>query len=169
MYPNRRRSSWPTGPPFQRTVPESRSVSPKIARIVVVLPAPLGPRKPTTCPAGTVKDRSSSAVREPKVRRNLTSSSRPPTGQGYADDSPVRVTARGLPAPLQVGAVLPDEVVHGVVRLDRLPGVTPEALLDVVGHLPLPDVVVVHVGDLELAPAGGHEVADDVEHAGLVE
>ena len=37
--------------PFQRTVPASRSVRPKMARIVVVLPAPLGPRNPTTRPA----------------------------------------------------------------------------------------------------------------------
>ena len=36
------------------------------------------------------------------------------------------------------------------------------------GHLALPDVVVVDVGDLELAPARGDQVADDVEHAGLV-
>ena len=36
------------------------------------------------------------------------------------------------------------------------------------GHLALPDVVVVHVGDLELAAARRDEIADDVEHARLV-
>jgi len=50
-------------------------VSPKIARIVVVLPAPFGPRNPTTTPLGTLKDKSSSAVTEPNVRRNPSSSS----------------------------------------------------------------------------------------------
>ena len=37
-----------------------------------------------------------------------------------------------------VRAVLAHEVVHRVVRIDRLAGVAPEALLHVVGHLPLP-------------------------------
>ena len=59
---------WPTGTPFQVTEPASRSVSPKMARIVVVLPAPFGPRKPTTCPAGTWKERSARAVTLPYVR-----------------------------------------------------------------------------------------------------
>ena len=35
-------------------------------RIVVVLPAPFGPRKPVTRPGRTVKDRSSTAVTGPK-------------------------------------------------------------------------------------------------------
>ncbi|TWF80410.1 hypothetical protein FHX44_116353 [Pseudonocardia hierapolitana] len=36
-----------------------------IIRIVVDLPAPLGPRNPVTCPAETVNDRSSTTVRGP--------------------------------------------------------------------------------------------------------
>ena len=40
------------GAPSHRTSPASRAVSPKMARIVVVLPAPLGPRKPVTIPGG---------------------------------------------------------------------------------------------------------------------
>ena len=43
--PPRRRAHRRPVPPH---VPASRSTSPKIARIVVVLPAPFGPRKPTT-------------------------------------------------------------------------------------------------------------------------
>ena len=49
----RRRASWSIGRPSQRTSPASRAVSPKIARIVVVLPAPLGPRNPVTDPGCT--------------------------------------------------------------------------------------------------------------------
>ena len=45
-----------------------------MARMVVVLPAPLGPRKPTTWPAGTLNERSSSAVSVPNVRRRPSSS-----------------------------------------------------------------------------------------------
>ena len=43
------------GCPFHRTLPESSAISPKTARIAVVLPEPFGPRNPTTSPAGTVK------------------------------------------------------------------------------------------------------------------
>jgi hypothetical protein len=54
-------------------------MSPKIARIVVVLPAPFGPRNPTTWPDETQNDRSSSAVSMPKRRVNPEiSSTRPP-------------------------------------------------------------------------------------------
>src|SRR5262249_58530546 len=68
-----------------------------------------------------------------------------------------------------VGSVRADEVVDGVVRIDRLAGVAPEAVDDVVLHLALADVVVVHVGDLELPAARGHERLDDVEDIGVVE
>ena len=49
-----------------------------MARIVVVLPAPLGPRKPTTCPAGTTNERSSRARTVPYVRRSPSNSSDAP-------------------------------------------------------------------------------------------
>ena len=54
--------------PSQRTSPASRAVSPKIARIVVVLPAPLGPRNPVTAPGRTVNDIPSRARTVPYVR-----------------------------------------------------------------------------------------------------
>jgi len=38
---------------------------PKSMRSVVVLPAPLGPKNPTTCPESTVKSRWSTAVTDP--------------------------------------------------------------------------------------------------------
>ena len=65
MYPNRRRSSFDTGRPFQVTRPASSCTRPKTARMAVVLPAPLGPRKPTIRPGGTVRLHLSSAVISP--------------------------------------------------------------------------------------------------------
>ena len=50
-----------------------------------------------------------------------------------------------------VDAVRPDEVDDLVVDLDRLAGVAPEAVDDVVLHLAAVDVGVVDVGDLQLA------------------
>ena len=58
------------------------------------------------------------------------------------------------------------KVVDGVVRVDRLARVAPEALEHVVLHRPLVDVPVVHVGDLELAAAGRLEVGDHLEDVG---
>src|SRR5215472_17614477 len=63
------------GSPFHRTVPPSSEVTPKMARIAVVLPAPFGPRKPKTSPAGTSKDSPSSAVTVPYRRRRPSSCS----------------------------------------------------------------------------------------------
>ena len=57
------------GDPFHRTLPASRSVRPKMARMVVVLPAPFGPRNPTTWPAGTSNERSFKATMSPYERR----------------------------------------------------------------------------------------------------
>src|SRR3984885_8129406 len=47
------------------TVPAGALSRARITRIVVVLPAPLGPRKPVTWPARTVNDKSSTATRSP--------------------------------------------------------------------------------------------------------
>src|SRR5438105_3045695 len=44
-----------------RACPASGASRPMISRMVVDLPAPFGPRKPVTCPAGTSKLRSSAA------------------------------------------------------------------------------------------------------------
>ena len=48
--------------PSTRASPRVGRNSPSRARIVVVLPAPLGPRKPVTRPASTAKERSSTAT-----------------------------------------------------------------------------------------------------------
>ena len=45
--------------------PEVPDMVPERIRIVVDLPAPFGPRKPTISPGATEKLRSSTAVREP--------------------------------------------------------------------------------------------------------
>src|SRR5215218_5922277 len=68
-----------------------------------------------------------------------------------------------------VGAVDADEVVDLVVGVDRLSGVAPEPLEDVVLHAAPLDVPVVDVGDLQLAPARGLEGGDDVEDVLVVE
>ncbi len=47
-------------------LPELAPVSPRRVLIIVVLPAPLGPRKPKALPRGTSRSTLSIAVREPK-------------------------------------------------------------------------------------------------------
>src|SRR5271170_2154000 len=47
-------------------VPALALVRPSSVRIIVVLPAPLGPRKPKALPLGTCRSTPSSAVRAPK-------------------------------------------------------------------------------------------------------
>src|SRR5215218_1116452 len=68
-----------------------------------------------------------------------------------------------------VGAVDADEVVDLVVGVDRLSGVAPEPLEDVVLHAAALDVPVVDVGDLQLAPARRLQGGDDVEDVLVVE
>src|SRR5580704_130825 len=67
-----------------------------------------------------------------------------------------------------VGAVLAHEIVHGVIGIDGLAGIAPEPLLYVVSHLPLVDVVIIDVGDLQFASSRRLKLTDDVEHAGFV-
>ena len=55
-----------TSTPSTRTVPEVGSSKLASTRKVVVLPAPLSPRKPTTSPLAMVKLRSRMAARSPK-------------------------------------------------------------------------------------------------------
>ena len=57
------RGSDDVGVPRQVTRPASGSRTPSAIRIVVVLPAPLAPRKPNTWPGGTSNTRSSSATK----------------------------------------------------------------------------------------------------------
>src|SRR3977135_2014330 len=55
-------------------VPSPGRSRPRITRIVVDLPAPLGPTNPVTCPGKTVNDIPSSATAGPnRLRRPLTS------------------------------------------------------------------------------------------------
>ena len=56
------RMSWPA----TRPVPAVGRVSVVIIRTVVVLPAPLGPSRPSTEPSGTTKDTPSTATVSPK-------------------------------------------------------------------------------------------------------
>src|ERR687892_1051578 len=68
-----------------------------------------------------------------------------------------------------VGPVDADEVVDLVVGVDRLAGVAPEALGDVVLHRPALDVPVVDVGDLQLAARGGLERRQELPDRLVVE
>src|SRR5206468_11542262 len=81
---------------------------------------------------------------------------------------PTGVTHNTDVSPL-VGAVDADEVVDLVVGVDRLAGVAPEPLEDVVLHATALDVPVVDVGDLQLAPARRLQGGDDVEDVLVVE
>src|SRR5947208_10268182 len=59
-------AGWASGAfPLTRTHPDKGRSRPIIIRIVVDLPAPLGPRKPVTTPGFTVKVRSSTASTSP--------------------------------------------------------------------------------------------------------
>ena len=64
--------------------------SPSTARNVVVLPAPLGPRKPVIRPAGIAKDRSSTAVVEPYRFVSAPNLDRRPLGHQPASRSTSR-------------------------------------------------------------------------------
>ena len=55
-----------SGMPAMVAVPEVGAISVPSVRTVVVLPAPLGPRKPNTSPWATSKETSEKAVRWPK-------------------------------------------------------------------------------------------------------
>ena len=65
MYPNRARAAGETGAPCHRTAPVSGSTSPNTARMAVVFPAPLGPRKPVSRPGRTVNVQPSKAASDP--------------------------------------------------------------------------------------------------------
>ena len=78
---------------------------------------------------------------------------RPTTGRDRSEPRGLRATPISPCWPHAGG-----RVVHRVVGVDRLAGVTPEALEHVEGHRALVDVVVVDVGDLELPPPEGSRV-----------
>ena len=50
-----------TGSPCTNTWPESGRISPTSIRMAVVLPAPFGPSRPTTCPGSARKETPSTA------------------------------------------------------------------------------------------------------------
>ncbi len=54
-----------TSKPSTFTVPVDAGMKPVMIRIVVVFPAPLGPRKPRICPDAAVNETSWTAVRSP--------------------------------------------------------------------------------------------------------
>ena len=54
-----------TSNPLTTALPEVGGRKPAIMRIVVVFPAPLGPRKPSTVPLPASKEMSSTATRAP--------------------------------------------------------------------------------------------------------
>ena len=55
-------ASWAYGLPLTRTEPELGVSRPRTMRMVVDLPAPLGPKKPVTRPGWTTKETSSTAI-----------------------------------------------------------------------------------------------------------
>src|SRR5689334_7186649 len=66
MRPRSSAASWTTSRPVTSTVPASGFRSVVRTRTVVVLPAPLGPRSPSTVPDGTWRSTPSSARTSPK-------------------------------------------------------------------------------------------------------
>src|SRR5215207_5257031 len=105
------------GEPSQRTVPESAVASPKTQRIVVVLPAPFGPRKPTSRPRRAVNDAPSSARTAPyrldrssissMVLRSIVAET---TGQPALDARQAVRTRAGPGPPRRAGAGSRDAV-----------------------------------------------------------
>src|SRR5581483_2306806 len=93
------------------------------------------------------------------ARARRTSRARPRDGRarcGAAPRSPVDAPAA-------------HEVVHLVVRVDRLACIAPESFHDVGLHQPATDIPVVHVGDLELAATGRLQRRKDLPHLRVVE
>src|SRR4051812_12135093 len=87
--------------------PPVGATRPSSIRRVVVLPAPLGPRKPVTRPGSTVKDRSLTAARSPYclVSRETTTRPGSPPVAGASGDvrSSVRSTGRVRSSSLTAG------------------------------------------------------------------
>src|SRR5579884_917114 len=84
------------GSPATRAVPELGTIRVPRVRTVVVLPAPLGPRKPNTSPYSTLKDTSWNAVRSPKRLVRFSTTSAGPAGGVSARMHKVISLYRGL-------------------------------------------------------------------------
>ena len=106
-----RRGRPATGWPSQRISPASARRIPRQIRIVVVLPAPLAPRKPKISPRGTLKDSASSA--SVAANRFVTRSISRVTGRRIA---PVTARRRWADGP---GPVRGRPVGSGGVRRSR--------------------------------------------------
>ncbi len=89
------------GRPPTSAAPSSGASNPRITRIVVDLPAPLGPTKPVTSPGRTTKDRPSTATVRPYRLRN------PRTSIDGSMASTLRAGASGVVTP--TGGLRPDE------------------------------------------------------------
>src|SRR5262245_9783008 len=87
--------------PATRTRPEVAAVYPAIIRMVVVLPAPFGPRKPTISPFATSKERSWMMVRVPY---RLETDSREITADALMMGHEGPPEGRGAFAPAAAGA-----------------------------------------------------------------
>src|SRR4029453_9165249 len=89
--------SWPA----TDALPLVGAISPHSILIVVVLPAPFGPRKPNICPRVTVSDRLTTASMSPnrRVRRSVSRIAGGPFGPGGAAAVTATVRVRGRRAP----------------------------------------------------------------------
>src|SRR4051794_1001233 len=96
MLPKRARVARSTRSPCQRTEPASGSSTPRMMRIVVVLPAPFGPTKPNSCPGSTVNDSPSSATTSPYRRARSATSSIPKGIAGAAALAPAGAERGGV-------------------------------------------------------------------------
>ena len=83
-----------TSAPRTRTDPAVERTRPNRHRIVVVLPAPFGPRKPNTPPAGTSRSRPATATAVPDLERY--SLRRPRIEIGYPSPSVTSHIRSGL-------------------------------------------------------------------------
>ena len=95
-----------SGSPATTADPEVGAISVPRIRTVVVLPAPLGPRKPNTSPCATLNDTSATAVRAPKsLVRWLTSIAADWSGPPWAAGSGSRMvqTSRSSPEDRPMG------------------------------------------------------------------
>src|SRR5215471_12118101 len=105
-----------------RISPDVGVVSPSRSWIVVVFPAPLGPRRPKISPGATENERSSTACTSPKdLQRRRISIAGEVTGadctiapEGYA-----AVLHRSLRAPFAGGPPFPDGQVRATARARR--------------------------------------------------
>src|SRR5450759_1614605 len=100
-------------------------------------------------------------------------SAAPPDSTIFASEDPsqhiqLRAPGGSRQTSALVRPVSPNEIVHCVVRVDRLTGVAPKTLQHVVRHRAFVDVVVIYVGDLQLAAARRYQGGDDIEHIGVV-